>query len=200
MAPSTAARPRANRRWILPGLDAVALLAFTLVGVANHDHGLPADALARVGGPLLVAWFVATWVVGTYRSPGIRSLLLAWVIAVPVAGVVRTLIAGGPWGGELLVFLAVAMAFTLLFLLLGRGLALALRLDGRVVDWRVMPADERGPDAGTPDVELPEFDEFHRLLVSVEELRALLAPLSDTDRQRVLDLARSLHPRHDTTS
>jgi hypothetical protein len=32
------------------------------------------------------------------------------------------------------VFLAVAMAFTLLFLLLGRGVALALRRGGRVVD------------------------------------------------------------------
>jgi Protein of unknown function (DUF3054) len=134
MASSMVAPPRANRRWVLPGLDAVALLAFTLVGVANHDHGLPAAALARVGGPLLVAWFVAARAVGTYRSPGLRTLLLAWVIAVPVAAVVRTLIAGGPWGGELVVFLAVAMSFTLVFLLLGRGLALALRLDGRVVD------------------------------------------------------------------
>lgn len=39
-----------------------------------------------------------------------------------------------------------------------------------------------------------EMDELHRLLASVEELRALLAPLSDEDRQRVLDLARSLRP------
>jgi hypothetical protein len=63
-----------------------------------------------------------------------------------------------------------------------------------------MPADERGPDAGTPDVALPEFDEFHRLLASVEELRALLAPPSDDDRQPVLDLARSLRPRPDAAS
>jgi hypothetical protein len=69
--------------------------------------------------------------------------------------------------------------------------ALALRVDSQVVDWRAMD-HERGPDGGTPDVELPEFDEFHRLLASVEELRALLAPLSDEERQRVLDLARSL--------
>jgi hypothetical protein len=69
------------------------------------------------------------------------------------------------------------------------GPALAFRLDSHVVDWRAMQDDERGSDGGTPgvelsdvelsDVELPEFDEFHRLLASVEELRALLALLSD---------------------
>jgi hypothetical protein len=53
-------------------------------------------------------------------------------------------------------------------------------------------SDEHRPEAPMPDFELPEFDEKHRLLASVEELRALLAPLSDEDRQRVLDLARSL--------
>ncbi|HEX2425935.1 MAG TPA: hypothetical protein VHM47_08645 [Actinomycetota bacterium] len=79
-----------------------------------------------------------------------------------------------------------------------------------MVDWRAMQDDERGSDGGTPgvelsdvelsDVELPEFDEFHRLLASVEELCALLAPLSDEDRRRVLDLARSLRRRPGPTS
>jgi hypothetical protein len=34
--------------------------------------------------------------------------------------------------------------------------------------------------------------EFQALLASVEELRALLAPLSEEDRRRVLELARRL--------
>jgi hypothetical protein len=55
-----------------------------------------------------------------------------------------------------------------------------------------MSADEHRPETAMPGFEPPEFDEKHRLLASVEELRALLAPLSDEDRQRVLDLARSL--------
>jgi len=38
----------------------------------------------------------------------------------------------------------------------------------------------------------PETEATRRLLASVEELRALLAELSEADRQRVLDLARSL--------
>jgi DUF3054 family protein len=132
---SLSASPSGTRRaGVLAAIDAIALIGFTLVGVSNHDRGLPLDALARVGGPLLLAWFVAAAVFGTYRRPSVRTLLLAWAAAVPVAGVVRTVIAGGPWGRELAVFLAVAMAFTLLFLLLGRGAARALRVEGRVVD------------------------------------------------------------------
>ncbi len=122
--------PRGGRATLLAALDAAALAGFTLAGVANHDGGLPIGALARVGIPLLVSWFLAAALVGTYRRPGIATLLLTWELAVPVAAVVRTTIAGGPWGGEFLVFLGVAMAFTLLFLLVGRGLALTLRPRG----------------------------------------------------------------------
>ena len=50
------------------------------------------------------------------------------------------------------------------------------------------------PPEGTPEAE--EIKEERRALIaSVEELRALLAPLTDEDRSRVLDLARELaHP------
>jgi hypothetical protein len=44
--------------------------------------------------------------------------------------------------------------------------------------------------ADTSDDERTE--EQRRLIASVEELRALLAPLSEEDRHRVLDLAHSL--------
>jgi hypothetical protein len=36
-----------------------------------------------------------------------------------------------------------------------------------------------------------ELEATRQLIASVEELRALLAPLSEDDRRRVLDLARS---------
>jgi hypothetical protein len=48
-----------------------------------------------------------------------------------------------------------------------------------------------------PDETMPpaEFEATRKLIASVEELRALLAPLSEDERRRVLDLARSLrHP------
>lgn len=48
------------------------------------------------------------------------------------------------------------------------------------------------PDETTPPEEL---EATRQLIASVEELRALLAPLSEDERRRVLDLARSLrHP------
>jgi hypothetical protein len=49
-----------------------------------------------------------------------------------------------------------------------------------------------------PNENIPpkDLEATRQLIASVEELRALLAPLSDEDRRRVLDLARSLrqHP------
>lgn len=120
-----------RRRLVLPLLDALALVAFTVVGVANHDGGLPLGPLVRVGLPLLAAWFVVAALVGAYRRPGLPSLLLTWALSVPVAVVARTVIAGRAWDEEVLVFLGVALAFTLLFLLLGRGLELARSLRGR---------------------------------------------------------------------
>jgi hypothetical protein len=47
-------------------------------------------------------------------------------------------------------------------------------------------------DETTPPEEL---EATRQLIASVEELRALLAPLSEDDRRRVLDLARSLRRR-----
>jgi len=52
------------------------------------------------------------------------TLLVAWVIAVPLGIVARSLIRGGPWGRGLLIFGGIAMGFTLLFLIGGRLLLL----------------------------------------------------------------------------
>jgi uncharacterized protein (DUF1778 family) len=54
--------------------------------------------------------------------------------------------------------------------------------------------DPSHPEEGTPEAD-EMLEEQRALIVSVEELRALLAPLDDADRARVLDLARRLaHP------
>lgn len=50
------------------------------------------------------------------------------------------------------------------------------------------------PIEGSPEAEIA-LGEQRALIASVEELRALLAPLEDEDRALVLDLARRLaHP------
>jgi hypothetical protein len=111
----------------LRAVDLAALAAFVVVGVMTHDHGLPVASIARVGLPLAVAWMLATALVGTYRRLDVRTLLTAWALAVPPAVAIRTAIVGGPWGERFLSFLGVALAFTLLFLLVGRGAVLMVR-------------------------------------------------------------------------
>ena len=101
-------------------VDALALLAFVVVGVIQHDSGSPAGGLLRTAIPLLVSWFLVALLVGTYRRPGWVTALLTWAIAVPVGLTVRSVVRGGPWGSGLLTFGAVALAFTLLFVLGGR--------------------------------------------------------------------------------
>jgi hypothetical protein len=56
----------------------------------------------------------------------------------------------------------------------------------------VEPAD--GPNAD------PDLERIRKLIASVEELRALLAPLTPADRERVLELARQLREPPEGTS
>jgi glycopeptide antibiotics resistance protein len=102
--------------------DAAALVVFVLVGLRGH-RASTMEGLLRNTVPLLVVWFLVASFAHTYRSPGWRSLLRNWIVAVPVGLLVRTLIVGSPKGARILVFVAVGLAFTLLFLVLGRLLA-----------------------------------------------------------------------------
>jgi hypothetical protein len=106
--------------------DAIALLAFVAVGLRSHRIGAIAEIAVRNLVPLTVAWIVVALVVGTYRRRDLLSLVLTWMVAVPTALLVRTWWVGSPQGGRIAVFLGVGMAFTLLFLLIGRGLVAAL--------------------------------------------------------------------------
>jgi glycopeptide antibiotics resistance protein len=102
--------------------DAVALIAFVVVGLRGHQ-GKTVEGFLRNAGPLLGVWFLVAWASHTYRRPGWRSLLKNWIVAVPIGLLVRTVIVGSPRGARILVFGAVGLAFTLLFLVLGRLLA-----------------------------------------------------------------------------
>lgn len=118
-------RSRARAR-IAAAVDVVALVAFVLVGAAEHGEGLALQALVRTGLPLLGAWVLVASALGTYRRLGWGSLVLTWLVAVPLGLVARSAVQGGPWGRGLLVFGGVAMGFTLLFLLAGRAALVAV--------------------------------------------------------------------------
>lgn len=102
--------------------DLAALGAFVLVGVRSHHEAATSTVFLRTAIPLGGAWLTVAALVRTYRHPTIRRLVRTWSIAVPVGVILRALWVGSE-GPRVLVFLVVAMAFTLLFLLAGRVLA-----------------------------------------------------------------------------
>lgn len=114
----SAARPS---RCAAAAIDAVALVAFVVVGVIQHG-GLALAGILRTGAPLLLAWFLVAQLVSTYRRVGWATMLVTWLIAVPLGLVGRSVIRGGPWGEGLLEFGAIAMGFTLVFLVAGRAI------------------------------------------------------------------------------
>jgi hypothetical protein len=99
--------------------DAAALVVFVLIGLRGHRVGT-IEGFLRTATPLLGCWFLLAWLTHAYRRPGWRSLLRTWIVAVPVGLLIRTLIVGSPNGVRILVFIAVGLAFTLAFLVLGR--------------------------------------------------------------------------------
>jgi hypothetical protein len=114
--------------------DVLALLTFVVVGLRSHRLGAILEIAVRNLVPLAVIWASVSLVVGTYRRRDLASLLLTWAIAVPVALLVRTWWVGSPEGGRVAVFVAVGLAFTALFLSIGRTIV-ALRTRTRPV-WR----------------------------------------------------------------
>jgi len=110
-----------RRSTVLAFGDVVALLVFTLIGLANHKDGVTAATVLKIMGPLVIVGALAAWVFGTYRRPGIRTLIPAWLVTVPVAILIRKALFHTPetWASTA-VFIGVAPAFTLLFLLAWR--------------------------------------------------------------------------------
>ena len=127
-------RVSAQTGTILRVVDAIALVLFVLVGIRSHYGSEPSVLFLRNAVPLLVAWFVVAVPVGTYRRPSPRSLVMTWVLAVPIGLVARSFILGSPTGSRLATFLGVGLAFTLVFLVAGRLLA-------ALIERRVFPVD-----------------------------------------------------------
>jgi Protein of unknown function (DUF3054) len=120
-------------RPLLVGADALAFMVFVLAGLREHGELTTMDALARNLVPLLCSWFAVGWATGVYRRADARSLLLTWVVAVPLGLAIRTVWVGTPTRpGRIALFFVVAMSFTLLFLVVARaGAWLLARALGR---------------------------------------------------------------------
>ena len=95
--------------------DAAALLVFVVVGVVTHDAS--ATAFVRDLACILGGWFAAAIVLRLYVRGGRWRLAATWLVGVSAGVLVRAAIvrhlAVDFWG--------VALAFTVLFVLVARG-------------------------------------------------------------------------------
>ncbi len=107
--------------------DAVALLVFVTVGLFSHHGGVSATGYARDALPFLGCWFAAAAIFGLYRRPTRGALLKTWSVGITAGVLVRQLVLWS-FHWDDLVFLVVALTFTLVFVLLGRAFLVATRL------------------------------------------------------------------------
>jgi hypothetical protein len=104
-------------------VDVGALLLFVAAGVRSHHETAALPTFLRNAIPLTVSWLGFSFPLGTYRRLGLRTRWRTWLVAVPIALVVRSVWVGSPTGVAFITFLIVGMGFTALFLVMGRGLA-----------------------------------------------------------------------------
>ncbi len=123
------------RRVALAAGDAGAIVVFVVVGLMSHEEGVTTGEVIRVAVPILALWFGASAFLGTYRRPGLRTLLPTWLVAVIGGVLIRYAIYHRPENaGKLFIFLGVALAFTLLLLLAWRLAARFLLGVGKPAD------------------------------------------------------------------
>jgi hypothetical protein len=107
--------------------DAVALLVFVTVGLLSHHGGVSLAGYARDALPFLGCWFAAAAIFGLYRHPTRGALLKTWAVGITAGVLVRQLVVWSLHWDDL-VFLVVALTFTLVFVLLARAFLVATRL------------------------------------------------------------------------
>ena len=106
---------------LLPLADALGILTFATVGLLSHDHALSLTGYARDALPVLGGWFAAALLFGAYRNPSTRTLLLTWIVGVPLGILVRALALGRRPDADQAVFLGDLARVHLLFVLAWRA-------------------------------------------------------------------------------
>jgi Protein of unknown function (DUF3054) len=106
--------------------DVVALLVFVTIGLLTHHGDVSAVDYARDAIPLVGCWLLAGGAFDLYKRPRPKALLGTWLVGVTAGVLVRALVRLHIDGGDA-VFLAVALCFTLLFVVVFRFAAGFLR-------------------------------------------------------------------------
>ncbi len=125
--------------WLILTGDLIALALFVIIGQSDHgviDRDNPILGVARTAAPFAGVWIAAAWALGALprgRAINQRRLLggalNAWLIAVPIAAVIRAALRGQT--ALAIPFLLAAWGFGALFLLgwrLAFGLLWARRM------------------------------------------------------------------------
>jgi Protein of unknown function (DUF3054) len=106
-------------RFAIPA-DAAAIVLFAVVGLLTHRGGISARGIARDALPLLGGWFAAALLARLYTRPRIVRLALTWLGGITAGVAVRAAVLSHTHVGKEAAFLAVALAFTVLFVLAAR--------------------------------------------------------------------------------
>jgi DUF3054 family protein len=102
--------------------DVLALVAFVTIGLVNHHGGISAAGYARDAVPILACWLVAGGALDLYRRPRAGALLGTWLAGVGGGIAIRALTLWR-FDDDDVVFLGVALGFTLLFVVALRAVA-----------------------------------------------------------------------------
>jgi DUF3054 family protein len=106
--------------------DVVALVAFVTVGLVNHHGGISLGGYARDAIPIVCCWLLAGGAFDLYKRPRASALVATWLVGI-TAGILLRALVRFHLDGDDGVFLAVALGFSLLFVLAARIAASYLR-------------------------------------------------------------------------
>ena len=113
--------------------DAAAILLFAVVGLINHDEGITVAGLARNVLPIFGVWFAISPFTRTYTRPGWRTMLITWVIAVPVGVVIRAIALKRAADESQIAFAIITLIVTLAFLSGWRAFASRIKVGEQTV-------------------------------------------------------------------
>src|SRR3954470_17474143 len=100
--------------------DVFALVVFVTLGATNHDVSW--GGWARDLAIFVTCWLIAAGGFDLYKRPRISALLATWLTAISAGVLVRALFLWHLEGDDG-VFLVIALSFSLLFVVIARGLA-----------------------------------------------------------------------------
>ena len=116
----------------LAAADGLAIVAFTIAGILSHRGSLPLSALTEDTLPLLAGWFAAAAAFQLYTRCTRRSLVLTWMVGIPLGVLVRAAALGRLDEPRQLAFLTTTLIFSIVFVIAARSVVtIAARYSGR---------------------------------------------------------------------